>query len=103
MDREGILTITVRNQGGEAAKNARLRVELPREVKLVQATPRHQPALNEVIFDALTIPAYGTETFTVTFKADRTGQGRFYMKLSADALGDEPLKKEQVVQITNGQ
>jgi hypothetical protein len=103
VDREGILTVTVRNAGGESAKNVRLRVEMPPEVKLVQATPRNQMAGSEVIFNPLTIPANGTETYTLTFRADRTGQAWFTLKLFGDPLGDDPLTKQQAVQITGGQ
>lgn len=98
--REGLLTVRVRNQGGDAARNVRLRVELPKEVKLVEATPRNQAGASEVIFDNLTIPANGSEEFTVTYKAAQPGQGWFVLKLAADALGDKPLVKEQAVTIT---
>jgi uncharacterized repeat protein (TIGR01451 family) len=100
--RQGTLTVRVENRGGEAAKNVRLRVVLPPEVTLVQASPRNQASANEVAFDSLSVSANGEEKFTVTYRADRTGQAHFTLKLSADALGDQPLTKEQAVEITGG-
>ncbi len=97
---QGLLTIRVRNTGGEAARGVRLRVELPGEVRFVQASPRSQASTNEVAFDSVTIPAYGNEKFTVTYRADRSGQAWFRMRLSADVLGDRPLTKEQSVEVT---
>ncbi len=100
--RQGTLTVRVENRGGEAATNVRLRVTLPPEVTLVQASPRNQAAANEVAFDALPVPANGEEKYTVTYRAERAGQAHFTLKLSADALGDQPLTKEQAVEITGG-
>jgi uncharacterized repeat protein (TIGR01451 family) len=96
------LTVRVENHGGEPARDVRLRVVLPSQVTPVQASPRHQPSANEIAFDAVTIPANGEETFTVTYRADRTGQAYFTLKLSADTLGEQPLIKEQAVEITGG-
>ena len=97
---QGLLTVRVRNTGGEAARGVRLRVELPGEVRFVQASPRNQASANEVAFDGVSIPAYGSEKFTVTYRADRAGQAWFRLKLSAEALGDRPMTKEQSVEIS---
>lgn len=99
--RSGLLTVTVKNAGGESARGARVRVELPGEVRFDQATPRAENSGNEVVFDAETIPAGGTRTYTVTFKAERSGQAWFRMKLAAEVLGDKPITKEQSVEITS--
>src|SRR5581483_3634508 len=82
--RQGQLTVRVENRGGEAARNVRLRVELPPEVRLVQATPRKQASANVVAFDALTVPGNGEETFTVTYQAEKAGQAYFKLTLTAD-------------------
>jgi uncharacterized repeat protein (TIGR01451 family) len=97
-----VLTVRVENRGGEAARNVRLRAVLPSQVTLVQASPRHQASANEVAFDAITVPANGEETFTITYRAERAGQAYFTLKLSSDSLGDQPLTKEQAVEITGG-
>lgn len=97
----GLLTITVKNSGGEAARGVRLRVELPPQVRFVQASPRNDAAANEVVFDPVTVPAYGTEKYTLTFRGERAGQAWFRLKLAADAVGDQPLTKELSVEVTN--
>ena len=97
-----VLTVRVENRGGEAAKNVRLRVELPQQVSVQQATPKNRSSANLVEFDAVSVPANGEETFTITYKAERSGQAYFIMKLSADTLGEQPLTKEQAVEITGG-
>lgn len=99
--RQGLLTVDVTNEGTDAAKDARLRIELPPEVRFVQATPKQfQAAASEVIFDAAAIPANRTETFTLTYRADKAAQAWFRLKLSADSLGDRPLEKTQAVEIS---
>jgi uncharacterized repeat protein (TIGR01451 family) len=97
-----VLTVRVENRGGEAAKNVRLRVELPQQVSVQQVTPKHRASPNLVEFDAVTVPANGEETFTITYQAERSGQAYFVMKLWADMLGEQPLTKEQAVEITGG-
>ncbi|HET6573771.1 MAG TPA: hypothetical protein VFG68_09235 [Fimbriiglobus sp.] len=97
-----VLTLRVENRGGEAAKNVRLRVELPQQVSVHQATPRNRSSANLVEFDAVSVPANGEETFTITYQAERSGQAYFVMKLWADTLGEQPLVKEQAVEITGG-
>jgi uncharacterized repeat protein (TIGR01451 family) len=100
--RQGLLTVRVKNQGGEAAKNVRLKVELPPEVKLVKATPRNQAGQTEAAFDAVSVAANSSEEFTLTYEAVKAGQAYFEMKLTADALGDQPLTKTQAVVISGG-
>lgn len=97
-----VLTVRVENRGGEAAKNVRLRVDLPQQVSVQQATPKNRSSANMVEFDAVSVPANGEETFTITYKAERAGQAYFIMKLAADTLGEQPLTKEQAVEITGG-
>jgi uncharacterized repeat protein (TIGR01451 family) len=97
-----VLTVRVENRGGEAAKNVRLRVMLPSQVTLVQASPRQRASDSLVEFDAVSVPANGEETFTITYRAERAGQAYFTLRLSADSLGEQPLTKEQAVEITGG-
>lgn len=99
--REGMMTVRITNSGGDPARNTRLRIELPPGVRVVEASPkRFQAAAGELIFDAITVPASGSETFTVTFRPEKPGQAWFHLKLYADALGEQPLRKEQEVQVT---
>lgn len=98
---QGLLTIRVRNTGGEAAKNVRLRVELPADkTQFIQATPKDTRAsANMIEFNETTIPAYGSLTYTVTYRAERSGQAWFRLRLEADSLGNQPLTKEQAVEV----
>ncbi len=99
VDQSGMLTIVVTNKGTETAKNVRVWVTLPPEVRLVEATPKNVTTTQEVAFDAVAIKANGEEKFTVTYKAAKPGEAWFDLKLTADALGDQPATKKLTVQI----
>jgi uncharacterized repeat protein (TIGR01451 family) len=100
--RQGTVTIKVRNQGGETEKALRVRLELPEQVKFVQATPNaFDLAKNELVFKPRAIAPGQQETFTITYEAKSSGRAYFRMRLEADSLGDRPLLKEQAVEINN--
>ena len=95
-----MLTITLSNGGGEPARNARLRVELPDGVTLVQATPKEaQATKSEVLFPAVTVAPGDPQRFTLTYRADKAGTVFFRTTLEATGLGDRPLVKEQSVEV----
>ncbi len=101
--RTGTLTVRVRNSGGEDARNVRLEVELPaEEAAFVQATPNVRPDGNRVLFGPEVVPPGGQREFTITYRAERSGQAWFRFRLSADSLGDRPLTTEKSVEITGG-
>ena len=99
--KQGLLTVRVRNTGTEAAKDIRLRVELPAsETQFVQATPKDSRAsANTVSFNETTIPAGGSVTYSITYQATRAGQAWFRLRLEGDALGNRPLTKEHAVEV----
>ena len=97
----GLVTIVVKNQGGEPARNVRLRVMVPSQVRLEQASPRNENAGSEVVFAPVTIPPNGNEKFTLTIQPARAGQAWFDLKLEAEALGDQPLTKRIAVEVAN--
>lgn len=100
IDRQGVMTIAVRNSGTEAAANVRLNVTLPKgSVSFVQASPTFKQTGDTVTFEALSVPAGKSETFTITFRGEQYGRAYFNAKLSADALGDRPLGAEKYVEI----
>ena len=100
--KQGTVTIKVRNQGGETEKALRVRVELPEQVKFVQATPNaFDLAKNEVVFKPRTLSPGQQETYTITYEAKTPGRAYFRMRMEADALGDRPLLKEQAIEINN--
>jgi len=98
--RQGTFTVRVRNNGGEAARNVRVEVDLPEAVSLVQATPRGQALGDRLIFGPETVPAYGEATYTITYEARQPAQAWFKLRMTADALGDRPMTTEKAVEIT---
>ncbi len=97
---QGLLTLTVSNAGGEPARNARLRVELPDGVVLVQTTPKDtQVTKTEVLFPAVTVAPGDPQRFTLTYRAEKVGTVFFRTTLEASGLGDRPLVKELPVEV----
>lgn len=100
--KQGTFTVKVRNNGGEAARNVRLEVELPEAVALVQATPSVKPAGNKLSFSPEEIPAYREAVFTITYEARQSAQAWFKLRMTSDSLGDKPLETQKAVEITGG-
>ena len=95
----GLLTLTVSNGGGEAARNVRLRVELPDGVTVEQTTPRDvQATKSEVVFPVATVAPGDPQKFTLTYKAAKAGTIFFRTTLDATGL-TAPLTKEQSVEV----
>jgi uncharacterized repeat protein (TIGR01451 family) len=101
--KQGTFTIKVRNNGGEAARNVRLEVDLPEAVSVVQVTPNVRPSGTKLVFNAETVAAYSDAVYTITYEAKTSAQAWFKLRLSADALGDKPMQTEKAVEITGGQ
>ena len=85
--KQGTFTIKVRNNGGEAARNVRLEVDLPESVSVVQVTPNIRPTGTKLTFNAETVPAYGESVYTITYESKSSAQEWFKLRLSADAAG----------------
>ena len=100
--RQGTFTVRVKNEGGEAARNVRVEVDVPPEANVVQTTPAVRPTGRVVVFAAESIPAYGEALYTVTFKAEQSGQAWFRIKMTGEPLGDNPMRTEKAVEITGG-
>jgi uncharacterized repeat protein (TIGR01451 family) len=100
--RNGTFTVRVKNNGGEPARNVRVEIELPPEVTLVELTPKIRASGSKISFPADIVPAYGEQTYTITFKGQKSGQAWFTATMHADALGEEPLKTQKAVEITGG-
>jgi uncharacterized repeat protein (TIGR01451 family) len=98
--KQGTFTVRVRNNGGEAARNVRLEMELPDAVSLVQATPMIRPTGNKLLFNSETIAAGGEATYTITYEARQAAQAWFKLKMTADSLGSRPMQTEKAVEIT---
>lgn len=101
---QGTFTIKVRNNGGEAARNVQLEVDLdrPEAVSLGQITPNARAAGGRLLFNAVDIPAYGEINYTIAYTARQATQVWFKLKITADCLGDRPMQTEKALEITGG-
>ncbi|CAN5185388.1 N/A [soil metagenome] len=102
VDKTGMFTVKVSNSGSEAAKNVKLVLMLPPEVSFVQATPKFKVDGQKLIFDPRDLKAGTSDTFSITFRGERTGPGYFVSKLTSESLGEKPMTSEKYVQITSG-
>lgn len=100
--RRGTFTVRIKNNGGEAARNVRVDVELPDAVGLVQASPSVVPAGRTIAFPPETIEPYSEKVYTVTFEARQSAQAWFKVKMTGDPLGDRPMTTEKAIEITGG-
>jgi uncharacterized repeat protein (TIGR01451 family) len=100
VDRQGLMTIRVKNTGTDSATNVRLSVEIPKDVvSFVQATPNAKQVGEMVQFDARNIAAGKTEEYTITFRGEQYGRAVFNAKLAADLLGDRPEGAVKYVEV----
>jgi uncharacterized repeat protein (TIGR01451 family) len=99
VDRSGMLTVTVKNSGSETAKNVRVEVGVPGEVKVIRATPGGQEKTGKVAFEARDIPPGRVVEYSLQFRGENAGQAHFQPTLYADVLGAEPLRTSKYVEI----
>ncbi len=99
---QGTFTVKVRNNGGEAARNVQLEVDLdrPEAVTLGQATPAVRATNGKLVFNATEIPAYGEVNYTIPYTARQAAQLWFRLRITADCLGDRPMQTEKALEIT---
>jgi uncharacterized repeat protein (TIGR01451 family) len=100
--KQGTLTVKVKNHGGEAARNVRVRIEIPDAVSVVQATPNTRVENGAIAFGAESIAASGEATYTLTFEGRKADQAWFAIRMSADCLGDRPMETQKMVNVTGG-
>lgn len=97
--KQGVCTVRVTNVGGEAARNVRLRVDVPDTASIVQTAPKGRVEGNAIQFEAESIPGYGERTYTLTFEGKQAGAAQFDLHLAADCLGDKPLSTKKGVEV----
>jgi uncharacterized repeat protein (TIGR01451 family) len=100
--KQGTFTVRVRNNGGEAARNVRVTIELPEAISTVQVTPRLVSMGKTLQFGPETIPAGGEATYTITYEGRQSAQAWFKLTMTADSLGERPMQTEKAVEITGG-
>ena len=97
--KQGVFTVKVKNQGGEAARNVQLRIDVPDAVTVVQVTPKTQINGAAIVFGTESIPAYGEQIYTLTFQGAKADSAWFKVRLVADCLGDRPMQTEKLVEV----
>ena len=100
--KQGTFTVKVKNNGGEPARDVRLRIDTPDEVSVVEVTPKTRVEGAVLAFAAEAIPAYGEKTYTLTIQGAKAGQAWFKIALAADCLGDRPMQTEKMVEVISG-
>lgn len=100
--KQGVFTVKVKNNGGEAARNVRVQIDVPDAVAVIQTTPQVRVANNIVGFGSESIPAYGEVTYTVTFEGKKADQAWFNIRLAADCLGDRPMETQKAINVIGG-
>ncbi|MCS7021328.1 MAG: hypothetical protein NZU63_05835 [Gemmataceae bacterium] len=97
---QGTLTIRLRNNGGDTARNVRLEITLPEAVAFRTAQPPVAPPQAGRLFFPPQNLAPGSETvITITYEARQPAQAFFRLRLLADHLGDQPMQTEKAVEI----
>ena len=102
VDKQGVFTVKVKNNGGEAARNVRVQITVPDAVTVVQWTPKTQINGTAIAFEPETIPGYGEVTYTLTFQGKKADQAWFTVRMAADCLGDRPMQTEKMAEIIGG-
>ena len=97
-DNSGMFTVAVKNSGTDTAKNVKLAVTLPKEVKLVKATPTAKEENGVLTFEPREIAIGGSERFSVQFRAEAVGTATFDASL-ADGTNAKPLTATKSVEI----
>jgi uncharacterized repeat protein (TIGR01451 family) len=100
--KQGVFTVRVKNNGGEAARNVRVQVDVPDAVSVVQTTPQVRVEGGKVLFAAETIGANAEVTYTLTFEGKKADQAWFGVRMSADSLGDRPMETQKMVEVIGG-
>jgi uncharacterized repeat protein (TIGR01451 family) len=100
--KQGVFTVRVKNNGGEAARNVRVQVDVPDAVSVVQTTPQVRVDGGKVQFAAETINANAEVTYTLTFEGKKADQAYFVVRMTSDSLGDRPMQTEKMVEVIGG-
>jgi uncharacterized repeat protein (TIGR01451 family) len=99
---QGTFSVKVRNNGGEAARNVQLEVDLDKAeaLSLGQVTPMCRSSAGKLAFNSVEIPAHGEVDYTIPFTARQAAQVWFKLKITAECLGDRPMQVEKALEIT---
>lgn len=100
--KQGTFTVKVKNNGGEAARDVKLQIDVPDAVSVPETTPKTRVENNVIAFAAEEIPAYGERLYTLTIEGKKADQAWFKVRLAAECLGDRPMQTEKMVNVIGG-
>jgi uncharacterized repeat protein (TIGR01451 family) len=89
--------ITVRNPGSNPVTRVQITATVPEQMTVVRAAGAsdHHKDGQKILYDPLTLPAGGEARFHIDVKAERPGDVRFKVELSADQLTAGPVQQEE--------
>jgi uncharacterized repeat protein (TIGR01451 family) len=89
--------ITVRNPGSNPVTRVQIVATVPEQMTMLQAagTSDHRREGQKIIYEPLTLAAGGEARFRIDVKAERPGDVRFKVELTADQLTAGPVQQEE--------
>jgi uncharacterized repeat protein (TIGR01451 family) len=89
--------ITVRNPGSGPVTNVRIAATVPQQMTVTRAagTTDNRKEGQKVIYEPITLQGGGEARFSVEVKAQRPGDVRFKVELTADQLTAGPVQQEE--------
>ncbi len=90
-------TITVRNPGSNPVTRVQIVATVPEQMTVVQAggASDHRKEGQKIVYDPLVLPAGGEARFRIDVTAQRPGDVRFKVELTADQLTAGPVQQEE--------
>jgi uncharacterized repeat protein (TIGR01451 family) len=95
----GMLTIRLRNNGGETARQLRLEVELPQVVAFRSAQPPGTTQGHKLLFSLPSLAPASESIVTIHYDARQAAQAFFRLRLLAEHLGEIPMQTEKAIEI----
>jgi uncharacterized repeat protein (TIGR01451 family) len=89
--------ITVRNPGSNPVTRVQIAATVPEQVTVMRAAGAsdNRKEGQRILYDPLTLPAGGEARFRIDVKAERPGDVRFKVELTADQLTAGPVQQEE--------
>ncbi len=101
VNRQGTISVTVKNIGAETDKGVRLRVQFPPEVRYKDTAGRTKATFDNAIltFDIQPLAPGKSAEFEIAYEGFKAGQAQFTLLLEGESLSNQPLRKEQSVTV----
>jgi len=104
LNRQGTVTVVVRNEGSETEKGIQLRVRLPQVLK-PEADDRSGDKVtlvnDEAIFNLKELQPGKSHEFRLDYTGAKVGEGEVELILVGETLKDKALTKKQTIQVLN--